>query len=432
MFERIRAHLGPADAIRLFSSLILALLLWGWVTNLQNPDQTETLYNLTITPEGIPEGMQIVGQLPPASVQVTAPKSTIDDLTASSVSLSVDLSDFTKPGKYTAPVEVKAPHGIRKRNPSPSTVQVRLDNTVSIQMPLTVQKPNLAGDPRTIQAITTNVQSVNVTGANSIVQTVAKVVLPIDIGNNTSDFQGEFTPIAQNSKGQDVTDVTIQPSPVTATVRLQARGKSVAVLSPITGDPAPGYEVVDKTVNPSTVLIDGPAAELANVFAVSAAPVDVSGKSDTVTAHQQIVNLPKDIQVVRPTDGTVVVVVQIRQHTEPQPIPGITIHPIGLNSQDNLTISPQTVKLQLIAPEQTLSTLKPSDIQVQVNVTGLAPGVYTLTPTVSVPPDVQWTNMQPQSVKVTITRRGRGTPAATPIGASPPATPVAAPPKGTP
>ena len=86
-----------------------------------------------------------------------------------------------------------------------------------------------------------------------------QVELPIDIANRTTDFASVFTPVAVDKDGQPIGGVTLSPPTISATVEITTRGKRVAVIAQIEGEPASGFEVVDRLVNPNTVLVDGPA-----------------------------------------------------------------------------------------------------------------------------------------------------------------------------
>lgn len=421
MFDRLRGHFGAQDAIRLIASLILALLLWGWVTNLKDPEETLTFYNVEIQQGTAPEGLQIVTALPQATVRISGPRSIVSGLTQSDLQLRLDLSGIKGAGTSTVPVKLKAPDGVRTRSVIPKQVEITVEKTVSVQFPLTAKKPDLNGDPRQVGDITPAVSEVTVVGAQSQVARVAKVVLPIDLGNHTQDFRDDFKPVALDKGGQAIPEVTISPATVSAFVPIRARGKSVAVLTQVVGEPADGYEVGDKTVNPPTVLIDGPRAALDKVFAVNAAPINIEGAKDTVAAHLPIVGLPDGVRVINPADGSVDVVVQIRQHAVPQQLPSQPVEVIGLLPGYTATVNPQTVQVVLLASEDTLAHLKTGDIKISVDVSGLKPGqTYSLTPSVTVPPNVQWTVTDPQLVQVSIAAKPAASPAASP-GASPPA-----------
>jgi YbbR domain-containing protein len=259
---------------------------------------------------------------------------------------------------------------------------------------------------------------VTLSGPASLLATVDRVELPVDIANRTTDFASTFTPVPVNAEGQPVANLIVNPSPVSATVEITARGKRVAVIVQLQGEPAPGFEVVDRLVNPSTVLVDGPAEILEGLITVNADVVDVSGAQDDVTQRVGIVGLPEGVTLLEPRQGQVDVVVQIRQRGVQQPLPSQQVSVVNLGPGLSAEISPADVQVTVIGSEQELEQLTPARLRVQVDLAGLGPGSYQLQPTVILPPNMEWTAIEPLTVTVTITEGqaggGAATPAATP------------------
>jgi YbbR domain-containing protein len=189
------------------------------------------------------------------------------------------------------------------------------------------------------------------------------------------------------------------------------------------GEPAPGYEVVDRTINPSTVLVDGPQGSLDDLVAVSTEPIDVSGATSTVSKRVRLVGLPEGVNVIDPADGTVVAVVQIRQRGVTQPLPGQHIEFVNVGPGLTAEANPSEISVTVVASQEVLADLTAHTINVQIDVAGMGPGVYTLTPEVILPPNMQWNSTNPATVTVTI-REVRATPNP---GGSPVASPTSSP-----
>ncbi len=200
----------------------------------------------------------------------------------------------------------------------------------------------------------------------------------------------------------------------------------MAIIAQIVGEPADGYEVVDRTVNPPAILIDGPGHLLDDVISVSTAPVDISGATTNVTRRVLIEPLPPGIQILEPSGRNVDVIVQIRQQGIQQPLPSQHVDVVGLGPGLQATVSPPELTLVVVASEEEITSLERGDIKLQVDVSGLAPGTYERTPSVSLPPSVEWIRTEPSRLTVTVSPAG---PAASPSVPSPDgsATPPASP-----
>jgi YbbR domain-containing protein len=81
----------------------------------------------------------------------------------------------------------------------------------------------------------------------------------------------------------------------------------------------------------------------------------------------------------------------------------------------------------VIGPDAALSSIDAGDITVQVDLTGLGPGTYTLEPKVRVPQGVTWVASNPKAITVTITSVAGPGEATTNASGSP----AAAPPEAT-
>jgi YbbR domain-containing protein len=292
---------------------------------------------------------------------------------------------------------------------NPTRLPIRVEESVT---ELFVVQTEITGNldaTRQVNATVADTSELTVVGPRSSVDRVARVIVPIQIENQTRDFTTSVAPQAVDEQGKPIPEVSISPDTVTVNVSIDARGKRVAVLTQLEGSPAQGYEVVDRTINPATVLVDGPDALVDSLISVSTEPIDISGASATLTRRVEIVGLPEGVNVIDPSDQAVDVVIQIRQLGVRQPLPAQTITVVGLSEGLAIEVSPDAVAVTVVAPESMLGSLTTSDLAVQVNVTGLGPGTYSLEPVVALPPGVTWVSSDPGSVTVHI-READGTP----------------------
>jgi YbbR domain-containing protein len=254
-------------------------------------------------------------------------------------------------------------------------------------------------------------EQVTVTGPASLIDSIAEVVLPVEVSGGTQTFREVYVPEARDDEGNIVEGVTIDPSAVEATVRVSARGKSVAVLATITGSPAPGYEVAERTINPQFVIVDGDEVALDSLVALSTEPIDVSEADASFNVTVPIADLPEGLQILQPSSGEVEVLVQITQRGVRQSLPSQQVTVVGVGEGLNASVNPDEITIEVVGPEDALVALDSSTLQVVVDATGLAPGTYSVQPSVIMPPRVQWVTTFPAEVTLTITEApGAATP----------------------
>jgi YbbR domain-containing protein len=410
----------PADAVfRAIASLALAFLLWAWVTTQRDPPDTRVYANLTLQEPQLPEPLQISGELPQVTVEVIGPRSVVDSVSRAGLRPYLDLSNVTGPGNYQAEVQVDLPAAARVESITPARIPLVVDETTSRTMHLNVVPTQIEDPTRRVGEIVPEVSEVTVSGPKRLVDNVARVVLPVNIGDHSDDFTGDFVPVAFDAGSQPIPEVTILPARVTTAVEVDRRGRSVPVLVQTAGNPAAGFEIVGSVANPATVLLDGPDEVLANILSVVTDPVDIDGATETVSTRATLQDLPQGVRVVDPADGSVVAVVQIRPRGVTQILSDRPVTVTDVPPGYTATIEPQTVDVVVFASEDAMANLRGEDITTSASVKGLGAGRHQVRPNVTVPPEVQWLRTEPEVVVVNV-QRSAATPAAR---ASPVATP---------
>ena len=409
--DLLPGRLSTSDLVRLAASLVLAVLLWGWVTEVQDPIRTEVFAGLTIAIPQLPEALRVVGDVEPVTVAIEGPRSVVDDVEPEDLEPRLDLDDVDGEGAFTVDVEVSEPDGTRSVRIEPAEVSIVVEAITAERFDLVVVREQPDDGTRRIGQVEQEVSEVTVSGPRSRVDRVRRVILPIAIDDQATDFSDRFAPVAQDALGSRIPEVTIVPDRVSASVQVSTQGKSVAVIPQVIGDPAVGFEISGRTSDPQQVLVDGPADVLDDLISVLTMPVDVSGATDTVTDRVGI-ETPSNVRVFEPADGMVSVEVQVRQAGVSQPLPGQTVVVVGLAEGLRAAVEPRTLDVVVQASESILGGLSADDIFVQVDARGLGPGTYQLPASVAVPPNVEWIRTEPDTVTVTIT----GPPSSTPSG----------------
>lgn len=425
MQEQFRASLNRTNLLRLGAALVLALVLWGWVSTIEDPKRERTFADLPIATQNLAEGLVITTQIPDVRVDIDGPKSEVDRVTTTSVLPYIDLSEITEPGQYTFNVDLGHIDGLWHTKLTPGALTLTIERETSKDFPLENEISGESGSTRRIGDVRTATTTVTVTGAESQVAKVSKVVLPITIENQTRDFVSSFTPVARDAAGNDIAGVTISPDTVSATVPISSRGKSVTVIVQTAGQPADGYTVASKAANPQTVTVDGPDDVIQNMIAVNTRPVDIQDKTSTVQESVEIADLPADVTVIEPSGGEVAVQIGITQEGVRQELAGQSVTHINLGEGLGVEIQPSEITVVVNGSDEALTALQSGDVTVQVDLEGLGPGTYTLTPKVLLAQGLEWVSSTPSEVTVRIVSVS-GAADATPEPAGSPTAPTGA------
>jgi hypothetical protein len=153
---------------------------------------------------------------------------------------------------------------------------------------------------------------------------------------------------------------------------------------------------------------------LNNILSVVTAPVDIDGAAETINTRTGLQELPPDVHVVSPADGSVVAVVQIRPRGVSQLLPDLPVGVGDVPAGFTATVDPPSLGVVVFASEETMASLGGNDIKVSVSAAGLGAGRHQIRPNVTMPPEVQWLRTEPEVVVVNL-EPAEATPAAAPL-----------------
>ena len=400
--DRVREYLTREIALRFLASLALAVILWALVTLRQDPETNRAFAEVPVQSLSLDDSLVILNEIQPVRVELSGPRSDVNPIDNDALIANIDFSSVNEPGIYQLPVTLVVPDGVWRSEVTPPTATVEVERSESKPFRLAPVVADL--DENSLRTVTVypDDEQVTVTGPTSLLDSIAQVVLPVEVSGGTQTFQDVYIPEAHDSDGNIVAGVTIDPGTVEATVRVSARGKSVAVLATITGSPAPGFEVADRTINPQFVIVDGDEVVLDTLVALTTEAIDVSGADTSFNQTVRIADLPEGVQILQPSSGEVEVLVQIAQRGVRQSLPSQQVTVVGVGPGLEAVVNPDEITIEVVAPEDVLTALDTSTLQVVVDATGLGPGTYAVQPSAIMPPRVQWVTTFPSEVALTI------------------------------
>ncbi len=408
MSQRFKTSL--ADLMALLLSLLLAIVIW---VNAQQGDDPIVRRALQIPVEfiGVPENVRIIEPSNLNNVAVVVvyegPTSIVDTLTAADFSATVDLSQTAYGQGQLAPVVVRAGNDqITLDPPTPSEISVHLEELVTKEIPValdlrgsvprgyTTSEPLIEPPLITVKGIASDVERLDlarVTVFLSAEDTQTKVVTPQPI---FYDQQGRVTGVSNLEVSQNQVTVTI---PIQESADFANRVISVNLV----GEPAPGYRVLNTSVNPPSVLVTGRPSQLELPFRVQTEPIDVTGLTETFSTRISLV-LPAGITLDEVQE--IVATVEIEPFSSTK-VFNRPVEVLGLDDQLEAIVQPETARVVLFGPLPVLDALPEQEVEVTVDTFGLAEGTYELEPTVTIPErGLEIRSVQPALLTVIITQ----------------------------
>ncbi len=398
-----------ADIIALLLSFLLACAIWVNAQQGEDPLIRRTL-QIPVTFVNVPENVKIMQPSNLNTIVLIAyegPTSIVDSLTADDFLATVDLSQVALGVDQAAPINVRPNNDdIMLDPPAPDSITVHLEPQIekeilvelelrgSVPRGYTTEEPLVEPEFITVKGIASDVNKLavaRVTVFLSSEDTQTKIVSPQPI---FYDQQGRVAGVSSLELSHNVVNVTL---PIKEAADFANKVISVNVV----GEPAPGYRILNATVDPPTVLVTGRPSQLERPFSVQTEPIDVTGLTETFATRVSL-NLPEGVTLDEVQE--IVATVEIEPFSSTK-IFNRPIEILGTNETLKTSVDPETARVVLFGPLPVLDALPEQEVVVTVDVFGLAIGTHRVEPVVTIPDrGLEIRSIQPALVTVNITR----------------------------
>ena len=328
----------------------------------------------------------------------------------SSFLATIDLAGVAgQTGVVSVGIEVSSPDPrIRVLSWDPNFATIELDDLKSRpDIPVKVVH-GPAPDGLTLGTTTVVPSTVTVSGAASLVARVDAVRADVSISATGLDVDEDvqLVPIDKLGNALSPLDVTPPTARVTIPVFSDQQSRTLPVNPIITGQPAAGFEIESVVVTPSVALVAGDADQLEQLVRVDTDPIPMNGVSSDETVRVGLA-LPTGVAAVG--DDTVTVVISLRPVTETRTFTaGLRL--LGTDPKLQYALSTDRVLATIGGSTADLDRLATTSIVVDLDVTGLAPGVHVVPVSANLPTGTTLVAASPPNVEVTISPAPASTP----------------------
>jgi YbbR domain-containing protein len=388
----------------------LAFAIAVWVSAVSQADPTET----RVYPQ--PIELEVIGQNPnliivnnyteEVALTLRAPSTILDQLASNSnqIEATLDLSGLDS-GVHNLTPQVNIglePVDVVRINPA--TIFIELETIVTETFPIlvnTIGNPAVGFETATPQ-LSTNV--VRIRGAQSVVESVERVVAEVDVDEASATVEQEVSLTAYDSEDIPIADVTLNPETVTVTIPIEQRGgyRTVGVKPVTTGELADGYRLLNIFSVPPTVTVFSSDPNLVESLpsSIETTPININGAEETLETRVTL-DLPEGVNVVG--SQFVTVRIEIEPIIDSRRFTNIPVMIEGLGAGLDAVLSPEDVDVILEGPVAILDGLTADNILIVVDLTDLDRGVYTLTPEVRLDnEELTIESLLPGTIEVTI------------------------------
>lgn len=389
-------------------AVVFAFMLWGYVVTFNNPQRIKTLPDVPVTyvgadqmrDSGLTSSVPLYDALNTVNVSVQVNSEYLSATTSDLVQSTVDLTGITQPGEYTLPVRsTTQANFITITTTTPANVTLTIEESMAKQVPVDVQLEGIQqedlyyGVPRLSQS------TVEVSGARSAIEQVARAVCTVDIANLDQTTTATHTLHLVDQEGDEISSALFADVP-SVIVEVPIYPKRTLALDPdriaaeITGVPE-GYEVSNVTVVPQSVDIAGPRAAIDAVQSITTEPITLDGTTqESITIDDVALVLPDEVYKAIPS--TIEVHVTLSMLRADKSYAGVAVGVKNLEEGYTAVLQPSAVDVTVTGAQNAVARVTSDQIRPFVDLTGMGPGAHraeikfeneadlgvTLTPTV--------------------------------------------------
>lgn len=389
-------------------ALALAFSLWLFVTNNENPRETQTFNNaIPVRFVNVPNDLAVANaSAANVRIRIEAPRTELDGLDVDDFEAVVNLGGFER-GTQSVAVDVStASNRIDIVDVTPARLDVTIESLRTKEVPVAV---SLVGSPQTgfeANGQTVQPERVTVSGAESLIELVESAVAEVSLTAQRVDLSEERARLQpRDARGGQISRVTVNPETARVEVDIVQREFSLEfTVSPsITGQPASGFNLGGVSIEPRLVTVTGRLDVLQSIDAlrgISTEEISIADARDDIVRSVGLI-LPEGVRTQQ--DGGV------RVNIDVQPAQGeyrYVVAPQVRNVADGLALTaadPVTVTLSGDVP--VLASIRPEAITVFADAEGLGEGLYALPVEVSAPPGTTVVGVEPAELGVALTAR---------------------------
>ncbi len=372
-------------------ALLIAIVLWVFVINENNPEKTVEFQNLPVQLLGQDALLNRTGlavasiETETITVKVSGNFKSLNNISADNIKVRADLSGYTEPGSYRLAYDVSPPIGITVVSRTPERIPIVLEEIVEKELPVVVQYEGTLGAGISFGDVEIEPAKVRVTGISSVMEKADHALVTLDTSSIVEDYAGshDYVIVDENdgvlqsayTKYLDSAVHVSMPVYMTKTVPVE-----VGIITS-GGVPRTSTAVV---YEPSEVTVFGSAADVRNLRSFYLGEVSVR---DFVLTYngQFLLTLPEGIEFADEVTETVDVYVYFRDiDTTKVTVKNITLE----NAPEGVVIDLETSSLDVTVRgnRDKLKNVSADNIRASVDLSGLStqPGRYTLPAAVKV------------------------------------------------
>ena len=392
MIRRLAKSDMAGNLLWLAVSLLLASGIWYIAVTSADPIGKKSFRSIPVQIVPSQTAEMTNSRLRTVTVTIQGLQTTISDKRADDIVVRADLSRLG-PGTHTVPLEVSVRQpdtdSLRRlvKLVQPSQIIVELEPLESHEKKIVIELLEAPPIGFRHDEPAPNVTEVLVSGAASRVRQVVAVRGHLDLSASRNPIEVDLRLHAIDADGNRIDDVQLDPQTATIAVNIARRDdiRQIAVRPNVLLDTLPdGFTLKNQSYDPESIFVSGAPEQLAKISdTIFTEPISLVERQEGFVTTVPV-QLPGDDLFVMSGDNNVTVSIEIIPIIDSRQIDNIQVAHIGMDDEYSVSIVPKAVSAIVTGPVVTVDALTVENIQVVVDLHGLAPGVYDQEPSISI------------------------------------------------
>lgn len=389
----------------LLLAAVLALFIWLTATQDQDPISGQFL-QLGVDFVGQPaDSILIQPQRFSVQVRLEGPESALRQLSPDVFEAFVDLSQVPFGENVLTPIRItSSAEDVELTLVIPEEIEVLLEEEVSREIPVeldirgSIARGHTQGEPLLEPA------SIVVSGPRSDVEDLDFALVTVFLGDPRETIVGRHSPVFYDAQGRvaSTVDLALDTQDVQVTVPIEQSAGFAEKLITVdwNGDPAYGHRLLNISVEPPSVLVEGAPEAVNALTSLQTEPIDITGLTESFI-QQATLDLPEGITLDQNQEIFVSIGIEPILSTDTR---RREVEILGLDEELEATLTPDQVGVVLFGPLPMLDSLVAEDVRVTVDLFDLDSGRYSIEPQVDIPDrGIQVRSVQPSAISVLVT-----------------------------
>lgn len=367
-------------------SLLLAVLVWNFVvTSNTSITRSKVISGVsgyvtgqsTLTTYGLALLSDPAEQLSNLTVEVEVAQSVYSQVSVENVQVMADLSSVRTAGTQEVALKATTSTG-RVTSIRPETVTLTFETLDSRLIPVNVETSGEKADDRWYNISRTNPTAITVSGAASVVRSIAQARVYTDVTGAEASYVRAEPYVLLDGDGNEIdqTSLTRSASSITVSTEIYSTRElpiSTDIEDVVTGRVAEGYVISEISIQPETITVAAEESLLDGINELMLEPVDVEGLSQSFSARAKVSRL-SDFKNM--SNEQVYVNITITEETVSEWIDNTVLTFVGKAENLQMEWQNNSIQVYVTGPRSVVETLEEEGIPVTVNLSDLQAGSY--------------------------------------------------------